>query len=145
VRPVLVAAVPDLFSSISPWLNWATVFTGAAAAVLPRAVTRLSPPVCGAFALVLLVTQWLSMAPWPLWVTSLAIFVVAWSASSLGMRLEGKRPSFFRMSNSADDRAACGCAAAYRRNMGTQLLEHVGLVQHLQQLRFAVRRPVGDR
>ena len=90
------APVPAAFSAVSPWLNWATL--AAAAAVVYYAV--LSPSlalgVLGAFVLLLAVTQWLAHLPWPLWLTSLAIFVVAWIGQFVGHALEGKRPSFFK-------------------------------------------------
>ena len=34
--------------------------------------------------------------PWPLWATSLTIFVVAWIGQFIGHAVEGKRPSFFK-------------------------------------------------
>jgi uncharacterized membrane protein YGL010W len=38
----------------------------------------------------------LDSLPWPLWLTSLAIFVVAWIGQFIGHAVEGKRPSFFK-------------------------------------------------
>jgi uncharacterized membrane protein YGL010W len=34
--------------------------------------------------------------PWPLWATSLAIFVAAWIGQFIGHASEGTRPSFFK-------------------------------------------------
>jgi uncharacterized membrane protein YGL010W len=88
--------VPGAFSAASPWLNWATL--AATAAVLYYLV--LSPAlacgVLGAFAVLLIITQWLTHLPWPLWLTSLAIFVVAWIGQFVGHAVEGRRPSFFK-------------------------------------------------
>ena len=42
------------------------------------------------------ITQWLAHLPWPLWVTSVVIFVVAWIGQFIGHAVEGKRPSFFK-------------------------------------------------
>jgi uncharacterized membrane protein YGL010W len=107
--------VPDLFSSISPWLNWATVFTGAALLYYLALSPALAAGMLVAFALVLIVTQWLSMLPWPLWVTSLAIFVVAWIGQFIGHAVEGKRPSFFKDVQFLMIGPLWLLAAAYRR------------------------------
>jgi uncharacterized membrane protein YGL010W len=88
--------VPELFASISPWMNWATVFAGAALLYYLALSPALAAGVLVAFALLLLVTQWLATLPWPLWVTSLTIFVVAWIGQFIGHAVEGKRPSFFK-------------------------------------------------
>ena len=47
---------------------------------------------------VLLLTgvQWLSTLPFPLWQSSLTIFVVAWIGQLYGHKVEGKKPSFFK-------------------------------------------------
>lgn len=88
--------VPAAFAALSPWLNWATL--SAAAAVVYY--FALSPPlavgVLLAFLLLLGITDSLAQLPWPLWVTSLAIFVVAWIGQFIGHAIEGKRPSFFK-------------------------------------------------
>ena len=42
------------------------------------------------------IIEWLNTLPWPLWQTSVAIFVVAWIGQFVGHAVEGKRPSFFR-------------------------------------------------
>ena len=46
--------------------------------------------------LLLFGTHWLSILPFPLWQTSLAIFVVAWIGQFYGHKVEGKKPSFFK-------------------------------------------------
>ena len=38
----------------------------------------------------------LAELPWPLWVTSAAIFVAAWIGQFVGHAIEGSRPSFFK-------------------------------------------------
>jgi uncharacterized membrane protein YGL010W len=88
--------VPDLFSSISPWLNWATILASGALLYYLALSPALAAGVLVAFALLLLVTQWLATLPWPLWLTSLTIFVVAWIGQFIGHVIEGKRPSFFK-------------------------------------------------
>ncbi len=90
------APVPAAFAAGSPWLNWAVVV--AAAAILYYLV--LSPSLAAgialAFAGLLLLTQALARLPWPLWQSSLAIFVVAWIGQFIGHLVEGRRPSFFK-------------------------------------------------
>lgn len=49
-----------------------------------------------AFTVLLLITQWLTTFPWPLWLTSVCIFLVAWIGQFIGHAIEGKRPSFFK-------------------------------------------------
>jgi uncharacterized membrane protein YGL010W len=88
--------VPGLFSSLSAWLNWATVLAAAALLYYAALSPALAAGVLVAFALLLLVTQWLGTLPWPLWLTSLTIFVVAWIGQFIGHAIEGRRPSFFK-------------------------------------------------
>ena len=82
--------VPAAFAAASPWLNWATL-AAAAAVVYYFALS----PALAAGALVS-VTSSLAQLPWPLWLTSLVIFVVAWIGQFAGHSVEGKRPSFFK-------------------------------------------------
>ena len=87
---------PGMLSDLSPWLNWASI---AAAAVLLYYLA-LSPALAAgvliAFVILLLVTERLATLPWPLWLTSVTIFVVAWIGQFVGHAIEGKRPSFFK-------------------------------------------------
>jgi uncharacterized membrane protein YGL010W len=88
--------VPLALANLSPWLNWATLI--AAATILYYLV--LSPAlaigIALAFAGLLVITQALTRLPWPLWQSSLVIFVVAWIGQFIGHRIEGRRPSFFK-------------------------------------------------
>jgi uncharacterized membrane protein YGL010W len=88
--------VPAAFAAASPWLNWATLAAAAALVYYFALSPALAAGVLLAFIVLLLVTQGLSQLPWPLWVTSLAIFVVAWIGQFVGHAIEGKRPSFFK-------------------------------------------------
>ena len=88
--------VPGAFTALSPWLDWATlVALGAVAYYL-----LLSPPLAlGAavvFAALLALTRPLAALPWPLWQTSIAIFVLGWIGQFIGHAVEGRRPSFFK-------------------------------------------------
>jgi len=88
--------VPAGFAAASPWLNWATL-TALAALVYYLALSpALAAGVLLAFLVLLSITQTLAQLPWPLWLTSLAIFVVAWIGQFIGHAIEGKRPSFFK-------------------------------------------------
>jgi len=49
-----------------------------------------------AFVTLLAITYLLAQLPWPLWLTSIVIFVIAWIGQFIGHALEGKRPSFFK-------------------------------------------------
>jgi uncharacterized membrane protein YGL010W len=68
------------------------------------------------FILLLALTQWLAGLPWPLWVTSLVIFVVAWIGQFIGHAIEGKRPSFFKDVQFLLIGPLWLAAAAYRRS-----------------------------
>ena len=88
--------VPARFADASPWLNWATL-AAAAALLYYLALSRvLALGVLLAFIALLAIVQALAQLPWPLWATSLVIFVVAWTGQFIGHALEGKRPSFFK-------------------------------------------------
>ena len=88
--------VPAKFSSVSPWLNWATLFATATLFYYLLLSPSLAVGVLITFVVLLLATEWLATLPWPLWATSLTIFVVAWIGQFIGHAIEGKRPSFFK-------------------------------------------------
>jgi uncharacterized membrane protein YGL010W len=88
--------VPASFAGASHWLNWATLSAAAALVYYFALSPALALGVLLAFVMLLLVTQALAQLPWPLWITSLAIFVVAWIGQFVGHAVEGKRPSFFK-------------------------------------------------
>jgi uncharacterized membrane protein YGL010W len=88
--------VPQAFSGFSPWLNWATLTALAALFYYLALSWRLAAGVLVAFVVLLALTRALSALPVPLWLTSLAIFVVAWIGQFIGHAIEGRRPSFFK-------------------------------------------------
>jgi uncharacterized membrane protein YGL010W len=104
VPPIVLAvmgllwSVPPLpaFATVSPWLNWATLAAAAALLYYLWLSPRLAGGVLIAFVALLLVTRALARLPWPLWETSLVIFIVAWIGQFIGHALEGRRPSFFK-------------------------------------------------
>jgi uncharacterized membrane protein YGL010W len=88
--------VPATFAALSPWLNWATLAAAAAVVYYLALSPALAAGVLVAFVALLALTEALTHLPWPLWVTSLTIFVIAWIGQFLGHAVEGKRPSFFK-------------------------------------------------
>lgn len=88
--------VPMAFAALSGWLNWATVISALALIYYFCLSPRLAGGVLLAFAALLALTRELALLPWPLWLTSLVIFVLAWAGQFVGHAIEGKRPSFFK-------------------------------------------------
>lgn len=88
--------VPAGLSAASPWLNWASLAAAAAIVYYLVLSPSLALGILAAFVVLLAIVQWLSELPWPLWATSLAIFVLAWIGQFIGHAIEGKRPSFFK-------------------------------------------------
>jgi uncharacterized membrane protein YGL010W len=90
------APVPPEFSSISPWVNWATLAAAAAIVYYLVLSPTLALGILVAFVALLAVVRLLEQLPWPLWVTSVVIFVIAWIGQFVGHAVEGRRPSFFK-------------------------------------------------
>ena len=88
--------VPQAFAEVSPWLNWATL--GVAASVLYYLSLSIPLGLGAGLGLValLFIVRWLDTLAWPLWLTCLVIFIVAWIGQFVGHGIEGKRPSFFK-------------------------------------------------
>jgi uncharacterized membrane protein YGL010W len=88
--------VPDAFAARSPWLNWGTLTALGAfvyyAALSPALALGIALAFAGLFAIVNAMNE----LPWPLWASSVAIFVAAWIGQFIGHAVEGKRPSFFK-------------------------------------------------
>jgi uncharacterized membrane protein YGL010W len=90
------APVPGAFSALSPWVNWATLAAAAAVVYYLLLSPSLAIGIALAFGVLLVIVQWLASLAWPLWLSSLAIFVTAWIGQFIGHAVEGKRPSFFK-------------------------------------------------
>ena len=88
--------VPASFVALSAWLNWATLAAAAALTYYFALSPTLALGVLVAFLALVLITERLAALPWPLWVTSVVIFVAAWIGQFIGHAIEGKRPSFFK-------------------------------------------------
>jgi len=104
VPPILLAVMgllwslpaPAALAALSPWLNWASLVAAAALLYYARLSARLAAGVLIAFVALLVLTRALAQLPWPLWQTSLVIFVIAWIGQFIGHAVEGRRPSFFK-------------------------------------------------
>jgi uncharacterized membrane protein YGL010W len=88
--------VPAALSAVSQWLNWATLAAAASLVYYLLLSRALTVGALLAFVALLGVTHELARLPWPLWLTSLVIFVIAWIGQFIGHAIEGKRPSFFK-------------------------------------------------
>jgi len=90
------APVPPEFSAVSVWLNWATLATAAALIYYLVLSPALALGLLLAFAALLAITRVLAELTWPLWRTSIIIFVIGWIGQFVGHAVEGKRPSFLK-------------------------------------------------
>lgn len=88
--------VEELLGRGNPYANWATVVL---VIVICYYVTLSLPLTVGMalFGLLcLMVSNLITAAGLPLWLVSIAIFVVAWIGQFYGHKVEGKKPSFFK-------------------------------------------------
>jgi uncharacterized membrane protein YGL010W len=88
--------VPAVFAEVSPWLNWATLSVALALVYYASLSVRLAVGIAIAFVVMFALLNALAELPWPLWATSLALFVAAWIGQFIGHAIEHKRPSFFK-------------------------------------------------
>lgn len=86
---------PEAFT-VSPWLNWGTLFVAAAMIYYLVLSWPLALGMLAVSALVVLGNHALAGLETPLWQIALAIFVIAWIGQFVGHRIEGRKPSFFR-------------------------------------------------
>ena len=91
-----VLPVPEFMAALGKYANWATTFMALAMIYYVVLSPKLALGMLVVAVVAFLIIEWLSLLPWPLWQTSLAIFVVAWIGQFVGHAAEGKRPSFFR-------------------------------------------------
>ncbi len=87
---------PGALLSFSPWLNLATLIAILALVYYAMLSLPLMIGIALAFAALFAIVRALDTLPWPLWLTSLVIFVVAWIGQFIGHAYEGKRPSFLK-------------------------------------------------
>jgi uncharacterized membrane protein YGL010W len=100
--PAIVLAVLGLLASIptpaglNPWLNVATLVALLVLIYYALLSLPLAAGMLLVFALLGAAVHGLAALSWPLWLTSLAIFVIAWAGQFWGHAIEGRRPSFFK-------------------------------------------------
>lgn len=87
---------PEFFAAV-PYLNWATI----AFAFVFVFYVRLSLPLAVGMTLfmagvVALLLWHEAVCPFPVWKSSLILFVVAWIGQFIGHKIEGAKPSFFK-------------------------------------------------
>jgi uncharacterized membrane protein YGL010W len=93
--------VPESFATLSAalggaWVNWATLGVVASLAYYFMLSPSLAVGMLPVFAVMLGIVAWLNSLAWPLWLSSLVIFVVAWIGQFIGHAVEGRSPSFFK-------------------------------------------------
>ena len=88
--------VPAAFAEVSPWLNWATIAIVLSVAYYFTLSVSLGVGAAIGLGILAYIVSWLATLAWPLWLTCLVIFVVAWIGQFIGHHIEGKRPSFFK-------------------------------------------------
>lgn len=89
----LLAAIPSPFDN--PWLHWGTGLIVVAVVYYAALSIPLAIGMAVVGGVMLAIVQGLAALPFPLWATSVAIFVVAWIFQFIGHEIEGKKPSFF--------------------------------------------------
>ncbi len=102
--PAIVLSIFGLLSSVPvpriwagiPGVDWATLIAAAALLYYVWLSRALAAGVLACFAVMFLILHMLKALLWPLWATSLGIFVIAWVGQGIGHAIEGKRPSFFK-------------------------------------------------
>jgi uncharacterized membrane protein YGL010W len=87
---------PAVFASAGPYANWATLALLAAVIYYLALSVRLAAGMLVISIVLCVLAQALQSLPWPLWATSLAVFVGAWIGQFIGHEIEGKKPSFFK-------------------------------------------------
>lgn len=88
--------VPGAVAAASTWLNLATLCAVLALLYYASLSARLAIGIAIVFVAMFAILDALADLPWPLWMTSLAVFVAAWIGQFIGHAVEGKRPSFFK-------------------------------------------------
>lgn len=88
--------VPAAVYGLSPWLNFATLLVAAAVVYYFSLSVSLGLGAALGLGALVLAVRWLDTLSWPLWLTCLVIFVIAWIGQFIGHAIEGKRPSFFK-------------------------------------------------
>jgi uncharacterized membrane protein YGL010W len=89
--------LPAAIAGPAPWFNWSQP----AMALAMLCYLRLSPSLSAGMLLFMSLCYMFlacqeSFCPFPIWKSSLIVFVLAWIGQFIGHRIEGKKPSFFK-------------------------------------------------
>jgi uncharacterized membrane protein YGL010W len=87
---------PESLRASSPFFNWATLVALAAVIYYFTLSASLGVGMILVMAAMLAIVYGLDQLAVPLWMTCVALFVVAWIGQFIGHAIEGKRPSFFK-------------------------------------------------
>ena len=88
--------VPLTLADVSPLFNLGTAFLICSLIYYTTISWSLALGMLPVVAVTIALVSWLDQLPWPLAVTALAMFVVAWIGQFYGHWLEGKKPSFLK-------------------------------------------------
>ena len=88
--------LPAAITSISPWINCATVFVALSLVFYFRLSTTIAIGMAITSGVMLALIYACDLL-WPgvAWKISLAVFVLAWIGQFVGHRIEGRKPAFF--------------------------------------------------
>ena len=89
--------VPAALHALLPWFHWVHPFALAALGFYFRLSVPLAFGLLGFMAVCYTLLELQSIwCPFPIWKSSLGLFVLAWIGQFIGHKLEGKKPSFLK-------------------------------------------------
>ncbi len=90
------APAPAVMTSISPWLNWATLVMVLALIYYFFLSPALGVGMTVVLALFSYILYTLESAGLPVMTASVSVFILAWIGQFIGHHIEGKKPSFMK-------------------------------------------------
>lgn len=89
--------VPAALTAVAPWFKWLQPAILAALVFYFRLSVPLAFGLLGFISVCYFLLELQSLyCPFPVWKSSLILFVVAWIGQFIGHKIEGKKPSFFK-------------------------------------------------
>ena len=89
--------VPAALAAAAPWFNWVHPIILAALVFYFRLSVPLAFGLLGFMSVCYFLIEWQAILHWyPVWKSSLILFVVAWIGQFIGHKIEGKKPSFLK-------------------------------------------------
>ena len=89
--------VPDALAAALPWFKWLHPVMLAALVFYFRLSGPLAFGLLGFVSLCYFLLEWQAiLSPFPIWKSSLILFVLAWIGQFIGHKIEGKKPSFLK-------------------------------------------------